>query len=269
MELKFKSAERLSHAYLISAQSAERAFETARTLAAAAVCLRGHDVPCGECRACRKVFSGIHPDVTVVSRPLDGEGRKKREIPVELIRAVKADACILPNEAERKVYIINEADTMNPSAQNAALKLLEEPPRGVILLLCAVNPSCLPETVRSRCAEIRCGGETEAADEEMHKLAKTFLRTAASGDRAKLFAFCAKNEGMSVKEAGEFLDCVYGLTADMLCLRADPHGMAHRDIAALNSLAKHCSEHLRVNTGVKHIFGLLAVDAIAGGGNRG
>ncbi len=268
-ELKFSDASRLSHAYIVSAQSPDEALNTARRIAAAAVCTRGFDVPCGECRACRKAFADIHPDIVTVSRPADDRGRKKREISVDQIRAVIADAHVMPNESERKVYIIDEADTMNASAQNAALKLLEEPPKGVVFLLCTANAQQLLPTVRSRCAELKCGGEEAAEDEETVKLARAFIKAAASGDRAKLYAWCAKNEGMDNRETAEFLNCAEALTADMLCLRTNAPGLSREELTRLHALIEKCSAYLRVNTGVKHIFGLLAVDSVAGSGNRG
>ena len=77
--------------------------------------------PCGVCRDCRKVAAGIHPDLITVRRLEDDKGRPRREIVVDQIRAVNQAAWILPNEAQRKVYLIAEADKMNPAAQNAAL----------------------------------------------------------------------------------------------------------------------------------------------------
>ena len=167
------------------------------------------------------------------------------------------------------MYIIDEADAMNVPAQNAALKLLEEPPKGVLFLLCTVNAQQLLPTVRSRCAEIDLGGDEAAADEETEKLTRAFIRAAASGDRAKLFAWCAKNETMDARAAADFLECAGELTADMLCLRRDALGMSREELTRLNALTARCLGYLKVNTGVKHIFGLLAADAVAGGGNRG
>ena len=82
-------------------------------------------------------FPGIHPDVALVERAADKSGKLRREITVDQIRALAVDAAVLPNEADGKVYIFPEADTMNIAAQNAFLKLLEEPPKGVMFLLCA------------------------------------------------------------------------------------------------------------------------------------
>ena len=154
-ELKIADLGRLSHAYLISAPDIRAALSCAGELAAAAVCTGEGKKPCGQCRACHKAAENIHPDVITLARLEDEKGRPKREIGVDQIRQLAADACIMPNEAERKVYIIREAETMNVPAQNAALKLLEEPPLGALFLLCTTNASQLLPTVRSRCVELK------------------------------------------------------------------------------------------------------------------
>lgn len=261
--------QRLSHAYIIFSASAENGLRTARELASAAVCIGTGEKPCGSCRACRKVQAGIHPDVINISRLSDEKGKLKREIVVEQVRQMAADAYVLPNEAERKVYIIREAELMNISAQNAALKLLEEPPEGVMFLLCTTNAGQLLPTVRSRCVEIGTPGDMQSADEDTLRLTADFLKAVASGDRAKLFAYCAANEGMDKNSAGAFFECALQYVSDMLCLRRGSMGMSQRELFRLTELLSRCSAYLRVNTGVKHIFGLLAVDAIADDGNRG
>lgn len=110
----------------------------------------------------------------------DDKGRPKREIMVDQVQRKAADASILPNEAERKVYVIHEAELMNESAQNAALKLLEEPPAWVVFILCTVNSERLLPTVRSRCTEISSGGEKQM-DAAMKKLASDYLKAVAAG----------------------------------------------------------------------------------------
>ena len=139
---------RLPHACLVSAASREDALREAKRLAAAAVCSGRGPKPCGACRDCRKALSGVHPDIILVGRLTDDKGKQKAQITVDQIRALSADAVVLPNEAERKVYILDEAETMNAAAQNAALKLLEEPPAGAVFLLCTVNPMLLLPTRR-------------------------------------------------------------------------------------------------------------------------
>lgn len=268
-ELKITNPDRLSHAYLISAPDIQAAIARAMVLAAAAVCSGEGEKPCNRCRACRKVAENIHPDVITLARLEDDKGRLKREISVDQIRQLSADACIMPNEAPRKVYIIREAETMNLPAQNAALKLLEEPPLGALFLLCTTNASQLLPTVRSRCVELNLTGAQAAPDQALAGLAAAYLKAVASGDRARLFRWCAENEGMDGRTVADFVACVTERLGDMLCARQSSQGLSHRELHRLCALMDRCGAYLRVNVGPKHIFGLLAVDSIAGSGNRG
>ena len=120
--------EKMMHSYIISGDG-DAARSRAREMAAAALCESSGAKPCRACRHCRKVFQGafpgIHPDVALIERAADKSGKLRREITVDQIRALAVDAAVLPNEADGKVYIFPEADTMNIAAQNAFLKLLE------------------------------------------------------------------------------------------------------------------------------------------------
>ena len=117
----------------------------ARLLAAAAVCASAGQKPCGVCSHCRKAAEDEHPDVLFCRR----EG--KVNFPVEQVRRLRQDAFLRPTEAERKVYIVEDAQTMNAFGQNALLKVLEEPPAFVRFVLLVHHPEELLETVRSRC----------------------------------------------------------------------------------------------------------------------
>ena len=249
----------VSQSCIVSARTMDAAKKRAVELAAAAVCSGVGKRPCGRCRDCRKTLQGIHPDVITIGLPLDDKGKAKKEILVDQIRAMVSDAHILPNEAERKVYIIENADCMNLAAQNAALKLLEEPPAGVVIFLCAVNTRQLLPTVRSRCTEISCGGGGAESDGELVKLAEEYLRTVAFGPESEQCAFCFANEGMDTLSAAAFVSCIRDVLTDMLAYRTDPMGMSRERLMELCTLMAKCSDYLRVNTGVKHVFGLLAV----------
>lgn len=259
----------VSQSSLISAASIDEAMAAALDIAAAALCTGPEPRPCRQCSHCRKVAQGIHPDVITLGRLEDDKGRPKREIGVDQIRALSADACILPNEARRKVYIIREAETMNISAQNAALKLLEEPPLGAIFLLCTTNPSQLLPTVRSRCTQMLCGTAAGEVDKELEALAEAYIKALASGNRAKLFSWCSANEAMDGRRAAQFVDCAMERLGDMLCGRRKDLGLSYRQLSDSYALLQRCAAYLRLNVGGKHIFGLLAVDSISGGGNRG
>lgn len=267
-QLVFSNTEHLAHAYIAAAASEEERLRTAKRIAMAAVCSGIGSRPCLECRNCRKAAAGIHPDITFIGRETDDKGKTKTAMTVDQIRGISADAVVLPNEAERKVYIITEAEYMNIAAQNAALKLLEEPPAGVVFVLCTPSAEALLPTVRSRCVIIKQNSEEEEP-EESTKLAKAFLKVVASGERAQIVRFCAANESMKNGDAREFFACLSSLSADMLCGRKSDLGIDSHRLTELCRLCSRCSEYLQVNTGVKHIFGLLAVDTPAAGRNRG
>jgi DNA polymerase-3 subunit delta' len=116
----------------------------------AMICQGPGDKPCLRCAHCEKARRGIHPDIVLYDRE-----DQTRTIYVDQIRALRDDAVIMPNEARRKVYIIRHAGSMNVSAQNALLKVLEEPPGGAAFILTAETPEQLLPTVRSRCAQCR------------------------------------------------------------------------------------------------------------------
>lgn len=256
---QMRATRRLSHAYILSAPSREEGLDMARGLAADVLCSKGEGRACGLCRDCRKVAGGIHPDVTVVSRPLDDKGREKKNIAVSQIRGLVADSQVLPNEAERKVYVIDQAELMNEEAQNAALKLLEEPPARLTILLCTTNAHSLLPTVRSRCVEIH--GEKSGAEsaEESAALAEEYLDCLGSGDGWRLCRFCLSHEGMDAASLLSFLQALEKAAVDRLCGRAPMDRLEGAQLGALCALIDRCRSYLRVNTGVKHIFGLLAV----------
>lgn len=160
-QLELESARRgLSHAYLLSGPPGSGKRTLAGLLSAALVCTgTAGDKPCFTCPGCRKAMAGIHPDIIRAG----GEGS---ELTVAQIRALRSDAYIRPNEAPRKVYILEQAQSMNPSAQNAMLKLLEEGPPYAAFLLLADNAAALLPTVRSRCEVLTLSpvtqGEAEA-----------------------------------------------------------------------------------------------------------
>ncbi len=141
------SRNAVSHCYLITGPEGSGKKTLAALLAAAMECTGDGNPPCGKCPQCRKVLGGIHPDVITVDSD-------KRNLTVDLIRQARQDAFIRPNEGKKKIYILPRAQDLLEAAQNALLKIIEEPPpNGVFLLLCTNRDRLLP-TIRSRCAEL-------------------------------------------------------------------------------------------------------------------
>ena len=253
------SGGRVPHACLICGPSRDAALAAGRRMAAAALCSGEGEKPRGLCRDCRKAAADIHPDLITVARVRDDKGRAKQFITVDQIRALSADAVVLPNEAARKVYLIDEAEAMNTAAQNAALKLLEEPPAHAVFLLCTANPALLLPTVRSRCAVFNVAGAAEASSDEAKELAAGYLKAVAGGDAAQLLRWCAAHEGIDSRSALAFLEQTRLLLTDMLCGRAKSRAVSPAGLMRLVALTERSIRCLKVNTGVKHLFGLLAV----------
>ena len=262
-EICFPSAENIRHAYIISSPDPQAAFSQALRIAQAAVCRGNAPLPCLRCSACRKTALGTHPDVTVTERLIDDKGKQKREILVGQIRQLSADAVILPNEAPGKVYIIRDADTMNEEAQNAALKLLEEPPNHAVFLLCVSNAERLLATVRSRCEEHSVPAAAAADNAEMAALAEEYLKKVSANDAFALWQFCESNNTLSYQEMTDFCLAAAQKITDMLCGRCPSSGMTQHQLLAREKLMEKCVRYLKVNVNVKQVFALLEADSIS------
>ena len=166
----------LSHAYLVTGGNGDSRADLVRRLTAAYLC-EGERPPCGGCRACRKAAAGTHPDVFHTAPAPD-----KQEIAVDQIRALRADAYIRPNEGRRKVYVIAPADAMNPAAQNALLKVLEEGPAYAAFLLVSDRPGKLLDTVRSRCELLSLPREDALPGPELLERAERLAGLLLAGD---------------------------------------------------------------------------------------
>lgn len=137
-----QAASRPHHAYLLAGPEGGGKSLAARAFAAALLCRNGG---CGECRDCRLALEDKHPNEAVV----EPEGR---DIHVDTVRAeIWHPAYRTAPEPGRKVFVIREADRLNPAAADVLLKVLEEPPADAVLMLLSARPDELPETVLSRC----------------------------------------------------------------------------------------------------------------------
>lgn len=133
---------RVSHAYILEGPEGVGKKSLALGFATALLCAEGTGIPCGHCSHCKR---SAHPDLSVI----EGEG-KSGAVKVAAIRALRSDAYIRPNEAERKIYIIDHAETMRAEAQNALLKIFEEPPAYAVIILLTASISAILPTLRSR-----------------------------------------------------------------------------------------------------------------------
>ena len=137
--------DKVSHAYIIVGERYAGKEFIARVFAQALLCEKETGVPCGECHSCKQALSNNNPDIIKVTH------EKPNVISVDDIRVqVNEDVLKMPYGGKKKVYIINEAEKMNPQAQNALLKTFEEPPEYAVILLLVTNEEELLPTIRSR-----------------------------------------------------------------------------------------------------------------------
>ncbi|HHY41683.1 MAG TPA: hypothetical protein GX514_02355 [Thermoanaerobacterales bacterium] len=133
----------ISHAYIFLGTEDETTKEALK-LAQIANCENSQMSPCGFCNSCRKIQNDVHPDVVHVYP----EGAS---IKIEQVRQLILDLAEKPVEGNKKLYILHQAHTMTPQAQNALLKTLEEPLTESIIVLLSSNLKQLIPTVISRC----------------------------------------------------------------------------------------------------------------------
>jgi len=240
--------ETLSHAYLITGGSQKNRDVYARKLTQAYLCQEVCP-PCGQCLSCRKVAAGIHPDVVRIA-PAEG----KREISVDQARALRADAYIRPNEGKRKVYLIDPADAMNPAAQNALLKVLEEGPPYVVFLLLTGQPGALLDTVRSRCEYLALPPEEETTDPQQLEKGRQLAQLLLEGDEL------AVAEGMAALEQEKLKS---DQLMDLLAVAKEQaaHELARnpkRAVTVVRALSA-CQENAVYHPGAGHVLGWLTV----------
>lgn len=205
---------RETHATLIIGGSASDRAKEAKLLASQLLCSSDGTRPCGHCSNCRKISAGIHPDLTYVY----GENQIIR---VDDVRAMRSNAFILPNEAKQRIFIIENADNMNEAAQNAILKILEEPPPTAAFILTAVSASGIRPTVLSRCSQFRLGA---AEEPPVSETAQRLVDTLASRNRLRLALFCRELEKLDRDSFSDLLESATRILLNNIRIKLDKKG---------------------------------------------
>lgn len=141
---------RVVHAYIISGEKGSGKKMLAFILAKAMNCRSSGERPCDACPSCIQFNTENHPDMKILT-PI------KSKILIEQVRELQKDIYVKPYEAGKKVYIIENAESMTDQAQNCLLKTLEEPPASGILILLTARLEGLLPTIRSRCQLLKLG----------------------------------------------------------------------------------------------------------------
>jgi DNA polymerase-3 subunit delta' len=151
-----------------------------------------------------------HPDVIMLTHPPkdDKEADKraegkpyetKRNIPVDEIRAMQRRLTTRPTLGERRVVIVDPADDLEPSASNALLKSLEEPPQGTFFVLVAHRIGRLLPTIRSRCRVLRF---PPVPDDEIDAILRREAPETDQATRAAAIAASAGSPGVALEFVG-------------------------------------------------------------------
>ena len=206
--INFIASHRIPHAILIEGESGATNLELALYIATAAVC-NDNTAPCGVCKDCHLAGVGSHPDITRVSA-LDG----KKFLSVAQIRELRADAFVKAHSASHRVFIIEDAHRMNEQAQNALLKVLEEPPKNVIFILLVPSKTMLLDTIISRCVLLSL--LTEKSDNHTHlETANQFIDLLLSGSEYEMLKLLAPLE-KSRADTEEFFNTLAVCIVDRL-----------------------------------------------------
>ena len=136
----------IAHSYIFSGQYGIGKKQIAIEFAKMILCLNKDNAPCGECKSCLELENDNNPDFNII-KP-DGK------IKIDQIRQMLEKVYEKPIISDKKVYIIDDAETMTVEAQNCLLKTLEEPPEYIVIILITSNESNLINTIKSRCLKL-------------------------------------------------------------------------------------------------------------------
>lgn len=203
------------HAYLFEGEEGLPTKETALCFAAALLCEGAGESPCGICRSCIQSAGGNHPDLQSLSL---SDITSKKSVGADEIRAVISDVYTKPFQSEKKVYIIEDGDALTPQAQNAMLKILEEPPAYAVFIICVTNAELILPTVRSRSRIIRFAPKSDVQMMQYvqntypHMLDKAdFILSFSAGVTGKADLLCTHDEVWGLRQKA--FDALAGLLA--------------------------------------------------------
>lgn len=185
--------DKVSHAYILNGQGSSGKMMLAEAFAMALQCEKKGTEGCMECHFCKQAISHNQPDIIYLTH------EKPNTISVDDIRRqINQDIAVKPYASRYKIYIVDEAEKMNPQAQNALLKTIEEPPSYAVILLLTTNADVFLPTILSRC--IRLNLKPVANEKIRNHLMKHFQIPDYQADICT--AFAQGNVGKAMQLAG-------------------------------------------------------------------
>ena len=184
----------LTHAFLIGGPSGSGKTTLAIEIAAAVNCESAQNtvlpLPCGRCNACRRIYEGNFPDLKILSKKKD-----KATIGVDEVKDFREDMFLSSTEADKKIYVIDNAECMTVEAQNALLKVLEEPPSAVIIIIIATECDRILTTIKSRTQYIAMSRFTESELAEILKAENVNAKAMSVQDPNKFYGIIMSADG--------------------------------------------------------------------------
>ncbi len=199
----------LSHAYMLVCQDGAVLAEYLRIVAKIITCADDASGFCNECRTCRLIDKGVYSDVQIY--PKGGGGK----ILVADVDEVVSQSYVKPFEGDKRVFALSASESIMPQAQNKILKTLEEPPKGVFVLLGTTNESSILSTVKSRMKKL------VVPDFSEEDITEALSRRFPEKDGAELAKIAALADGkmgtaISLAEKGTDGEAVTALVLNML-----------------------------------------------------
>lgn len=175
----------LHHAVILHGPSPEALRTIARAIARALNCLNG--TTGDDCLSCQRIDRQTHPDVHWIEVTTE-----RKNISVDQIRELVAEATLRPYEGRNQVFIIDRADTLSPGASNSLLKTLEEPSRDTHFILMTRAADLLLPTIRSRSQSIHVAADVALDDDLAAAITAALTRFAEQGDSSALLVIAAR-----------------------------------------------------------------------------
>ena len=227
-----EKSRRMPHAVIVTGGTEETRQSLASFLSMYCVCT-SEERPCGVCSQCLKAKSKNHIDIYFAK----GKG-KTDGIPVEEIREINRDTAVIAHEANKKVYILENADKrMGVESMNAFLKTLEEPSQDILFILTAENTKAMPVTVLSRCTVLTLE-QSDELDDETLDTAEDILTSLLDGKEMTLLK--ALSVLSTRKKALQVLPVVRYILCDALSLCVNARGIY--DSTVTQSLSKRLTK---------------------------
>jgi DNA polymerase III subunit delta' len=241
---------KVAHAYLFAGPKSSGKTSAALAFAAALNCTdpAPDGDACGRCLSCVRIEAGTDIDVRLIAP--DGNQTKIDQMQ-EMIRALS----YAPISGRYKIFVIEQADTLNASSENCILKILEEPPSYVVLILLSCNANALLPTIRSRCRIVRF---RRASKPEMEDILRGRLEL--SEDRASLIAAWAQGalgRALSMASSPESMEERQSVLQALSDWMEGPAVLGIQTAESLRAMAKPSKEDHRKRTLVGNLAAML------------